>query len=276
MLCKAFAMNFDVYAQPLREIMDEAMYAPLPRETIEKLPLHTRCRLIRRMTERLLDKNYIDWSNLGADSLLSVGKSFEISHAYVDWHDKRKTILFKRLKEKEFRATRNIIRHWDHASDDQRKETLRTTVEQQQRVFMDGLAPLLPISYQFVQYKPRKSRDGIRILYGTFAGNLNSGRGRIKQSVHPLADFDDALTALDTGHHEMDHGIHFSLAYEYHRGRIRPDHPLYEDARYFHAVEVNEAGIPPSLAGPYNAQTFEVLAGREGKAIAAGIYALAL
>jgi hypothetical protein len=269
-------MNFDVYALPLREIMDAAMYGPLPRDQIDKLPLHTRCRLIRRMTLRLLEKNHIDWNNMANDSLLSMGKSFEISEAYVDWHDKRKTLLFKKLKEKQFRPVLNAIRHWDHASDQQRKDALRTTVSTQQRVFMEGTAAPLPISHQFVEFKPRRTKDGVAVLFGTFTGDMNRGSGRIRQSMHAMAKFDDALTALDTGHHEMDHGIHFSLAYEYHHGRIRPDHPLYADARYFHAVEVHDAGIPPSLSEPYSAQTFEVLAGRDGTAIATGIYALAL
>jgi hypothetical protein len=269
-------MDLGVYPAPLREIMDEAIYAPVTYEQLQQLPLHTRCRLIRHMTQRLLQQHKPGVDDLSAQSLQYMGKSFEISDNYNELQENRLKRLLKKLKEKQYRPLRNTIRHWEHAADHQRQETLRETARVHQRVTMEGIADILPISHSFMRLMPRQRKTGTTVLYGTFSGDFNAGRGRIRQNIHESAGFDDALIALDTSHHEMAHGIHFSLAFAYHHGRIRPDHPLHDDAQYFHAVKVHEAGIPSILIDAYSTQTFEVLAEREGRSVAAGIYGLAL
>ncbi len=267
-------MNFGVYKPELRALLDQAMYGPLPMEVIRTLPLHTRCRLIRHMTLNILANKHVDWNNLAQRSLELISKSFDVSEGYQTWHEKRKAILMRHIKQKPFRQTLNILRHWGHASDTQRKEALAESASLHHTTFTEGLSYRLPIRHVFVNMRPRRHNGSTYFLYGTFNGDLEREKGKIKQNTHPLS-FNDASDALNTAHHEMSHAIHFSLAVEYHHSRIRPDHPLYEDARYFHAMEVRKADVPPSIPDAYRAQTFEFLAGHEGKSIAQRIYELA-
>lgn len=268
-------MDFGVYKPELRELLDEAMYGPLAADQIRQLPLHTRCRLIRHMTAKLLARKQVDWNTLTANSLERLCKSFDISDHYVEWQEKRADILLRQMKRKENKSTLNVFRHWSHSSDAQCKEAIRATARIHQRVFAEGVATLLPVAHVFVLMQPRRNNGQTNMFFSTFSSSLETGKGRIRQNTHPWV-FGNAHAALDSAHHEMSHAIHFSLAVEYHRRRIRPDHPLHDDARYFHAAEVYKAGVPPSIPSVYNAQTFEVLAAREGASIGKRIYELAL
>lgn len=267
-------MDFGVYTPELRELLDGAMYGPLPAEQIRKLPLHTRCRLIRHMTMKILTSGHVDWNALTEQSLAQISKSFDVSDAYVAWQEKRANQLLRQLKQKPYRQTLNVFRHWAHASDHQRKEALQTTTRAHQRIFTEGVAAPLPVAHVFVNTPPRRFGKNTHMIYSTFTGDIDKAKGRIKQNTHPWV-FDYPHSAIEAAHHEMSHAMHFTLAVEYHYGRIRPDHPLHEDARYFHAMEVRKAGVPPTIPDVYNGQTFEVLAAREGASLAKAIYTLA-
>lgn len=258
------------------DIFDLAAKGLLHGGQIEALSLHTRCRLISGLADVLKKNPAIDWNNIVSDSLGRISKSFQVSDHYYEWEDLKIKILEKRLKNREFRPTLNAVRHWKKMPEAAQKEALVDLSVAHYRTFSEGMGAPVPISHTFVSWMPRKSQGNVVVLYGTFNGSLARGKGKIKQNIHEAANFGDALHALDTSHHEMTHGIHFFLANEFHHGRVRPDHPLYEEARYFHAMEVRQADVPPMIYNAYRAQMLEYLAEAGGTRVAKMIYELAV
>jgi hypothetical protein len=258
------------------EIFALAMTGGLDGETLQSLSLHTRCRLIANMADTLKQNPKIDWQDIVSNSLERVSKSFQVSDNYFEWEDAKTRILEKRLKHKKYRSVLNAFRHWSKMPEIVKREALKEVTSLQHATFVEGLADPLPISHTFVHWNPYKIKGQALMLYGTFNGSFSRSKGKIKQNTHEGAKFNDPLHALDTGLHEMCHGIHFSLANEYHHARIRPDHPLHEEARYFHALEVRKADVPPTFYHAYRAQAFEFLAETGGTRMAQMIYGLAI
>ncbi len=258
------------------EIFALAMTGGLDGESLQSLSLHTRCRLITNMADTLKQNPAIDWHDIVSNSLERVSKSFRVSDKYYEWEDIKARLFEKRLKYKKYRPVLNAFRHWAKMPDSVKRETLRDVTSLQHITFVEGLAESLPISHTFVHQRPFENRGSSLVLFGTFNGSFHYGRGRIRQNTHLEAAFNNPYHALETGIHEMCHGIHFSLANEYHHARIRADHPLHEEAKYFHAIEIRKTGIPPHFRNAYKAQTFEFLAETSGRRMAQMVYGLAL
>lgn len=259
------------------EIFDLAMSGNLDRETFQSISLHTRCRIVTAMAGELSVNPRVDQFGIVSQSLARLNCSFEISDDYYEWQEARRKILERVLKQRRYRSTLNVFKHWTKASGEARQDALRTTSNMHQKVYLEGMVPVISIKHTFSSRSPKQLKEGmVLLLLGTFKGDLAKGSGRIRQNIAEEANFDCPIVALNTAHHEMTHGIHFSLAHEYHQGRIRPDHPLYEDARYFHAIEVRHVAIQPMHSSLHEIQAFEYLAETEGCAISQTVCELAL
>ena len=183
--------------------------------------------------------------------------------------------FFSDMTHDEYAPLRDNITNWNNLDMEARQDTLIQTTSLHQYAYLSGVADRIPISWVF-QEKPLQSERFGLLIVGGFSGDLTSEYGRIRQDVSARSHFDDPAVAFNTGHHETTHAIQFALANAYHHNRLNATHILYDDARMFHAIEVNKAVIPCSVLkhsdqAAYQQQVHEVLANEEGHAISQGL-----
>ncbi len=262
--------------EDLKDIFDKAMAEGLERSDIDGLTLYTKCDVIHGLVGALRDKVPQRTHGSGRttrNSLTAIVGTFEASDNLLEFQDHRRKRFLGRMERPENRHVLKAISGWDQFDQTVEKKAAITHATQlHQQVYLSGVADIVPIDYMFKDaIKTQTSRHNI-IVVGGFRGNLSTGEASIRQDTSRHSGFHDPREAFHTGHHEMTHGIQFALAKAFHHNRIRPDNPLYEDARMFHAIELNMAVIPCSILKAsdqraYNQQMHEVMADREGIAI---------
>lgn len=259
----------------LRQELARALQEPLDGITIQEMSLSSRCALIRRV----LDAKYkapVQEADMGAISLRRLGNSFEISDSFHEWQDTRRDRLRAALKTKEAASVLDTFRHWARSDINIRKQALWRAASIHQRVYMEGIYERLPLSMRFKEGGVLRSKYGLTLVFASFSGDLRSGQGRITHYMHDGGMLSDARDAFNSNHHEVTHFLHHHLAVAYHRNHLDHSHPLYHEAKYFHALQVRGATIPAERYQAYLAQPHEAFAHQEGDKISAMIESLAM
>ncbi len=268
--------------EDLKHIFEKAMMVGLEEADLDGMTLYTKCDVIYGLVASIRNKEpqrKYGSGRVARESLTTVVGTFEASDNLRRLQDHRRGRLLSEIAQDE--KLLKVFSVWDGPLSDQgRQEALGKSVFMHERVYLQGVADVVPVTHEFFDGGPSENNRNNYILLGGFTGDLSTGEGRIRQSTsYDYAHFHRLGEALNTAHHEMTHGIQFALANAYHHNRIRPSDPLYDDARMFHAIEMNMAIVPGGILKPddrsaYEQQVHEVLAREEGEAISRGIIEL--
>lgn len=274
-------MNNKKYQQ-IKNLYDMAIHETIEPEHLENTSLHAKCCVIYNVTKALKEK--IPQHEYGTakhtrNSLTNIVNSFFPSQALLNFQNQKRERFFNHFKKKENSDTRAFISDWDNIEEPETHEkTIVEISKLHSATYAQSVISLASLKYLFSENNLIQNKLNMLVL-GSFYGDLSKESGQIKISKDRRNNSWDAENILDTIHHETTHFIQFSLANDFHHGRIRPDHPLFSDARMFHAIEVNNAIIPSGVLksterSAYENQVHEILARQEGAVLSAGVLEL--
>ncbi len=198
-----------------------------------------------------------------------IGKSFSFSDNMREWVDNRRKAFQRTLGQKRHRhivdtLTQNVSKSQAHI-----KKALINLSRLQQAIYAPDSVPRLKTAYDFVSYPP----DGFPPPAGSFDSDLEQEKGTIGHNADQLhLRGPDIANSIETTCHETTHALQFALAVAFKRGTIRQAHPLYAEARIFHAMKKQKATIPSRLGTAYHAQLAERMAYPEGRALRDMVY----
>lgn len=261
----------------MRYVYNKALNERLCLDDVAEISLHGKCQIIHDLVLALKDKlpqRILGTGRHTRESLLLIVKSFEPFDNLLGEQYRRKNILLKEVQcPKNFHIL-TTIRNWDSSSEEEKKNAIIQSCTLHKKTYLAGIAEVLPVEHIFKQTIATQ-RD--KILLGGFHGDMATRQSKISYNTEYL---DNVFEAFHTGHHESTHAIQFDLACAFHYNQIRRDHPLFDDARIFHAIEVNNASIlfsvlKSSETQAYSEQMSERLAEDEGRLISHALIDLA-
>ncbi len=263
--------------QRIKEIYNLAVHGEVTPMDLDGMSLHAKCSAIYEVVDALRQK--LPQSKYGTarhtrDALSVIVDSFSASDALIHLQDQRRSYFTSAMNSNDYSYHRDVIGNWQDIEDDALLETTILDISKlHAKTYLLGMADVIPTKYAFTNTPPDMLKLNIRNL-GGFTGNLKENRGTIRLEKGGEAQFRNPAFILNTVHHETTHAIQFALASAFHHGQIRHDHLLYDDARMFHALEVNKAIVPSGLIKEterhaYEHQVHEVLANSEGEALSA-------
>lgn len=263
----------------LSNIYHAALFDGISQGDIADLTLHGKCNLIRNLVEGLRNKipqKEIGSGRIARQSLVVIVNSFEPSDDLINFQEQKRGMLFKLFAQDENKALAESIAGWEDLTIEEKEDVLIQTSSLHQRIYLLGTADRIAVNWVFIDGELSSYRRNIKIL-GGFSGNLSNEFGTTRISKDYMHDVGKALNSV---HHETTHAIQFALAVAYDRNRITPSHILYDDARMFHAIEINKAVVPcgvlkDSEQDAYENQVHEVLANSEGNEISSVLIELA-
>lgn len=275
-------MKNDTYDK-IKEVFNTAMHENVQPEQVSDLTLHAKCTLIHDIVDALRRKE--PQSKYGTarhtrQSLVTIVDSFSASDALADFQARKSRTFLNAIERNENgRSILNNIAAWSDVETDTMKETLIATSKLHLEIYTQGICGIVPVSYLFGDKNKDAQRLGA-ISLGGFSGDLKNGTGTIRVVDNENAQFHLADRALSTMHHETTHAVQFCLANAFHHGRMSPNHPLFDDAKMFHAIEVKNAIVPSSILKnteqhAYVNQVHEILAEAEGEKLSANLIELA-
>jgi hypothetical protein len=275
-------MKNDTYIK-IKDVFNMAVHENVLPEHVKGLTLHAKCTLIHDIVDALRRKE--PQSKYGTarhtrDSLVTIVDSFASSDALADFQERKGRSFLNEIERNENgRSILNNIAAWSDVETDKMKETLIATSKLHLEIYTQGICGIVPVSYLFGDKDKNKQRFG-SLNMGGFVGNLKNGTGKIRVVDNENAQFHLADRALSTMHHQTTHAVQFCLANAFHHGRMSPNHPLFDDAKMFHAIEVKNAFVPSAILKnteqhAYVNQVHEILAEAEGKKISANLIELA-
>ncbi len=263
----------------LSNIYNAALFDGINESDIADLTLHGKCNLISNLVESL--RNKIPQKEMGSgriarQSLVVIVNSFEPSDDLVKFQEQKREMLLRSFVQDENRALAESIADWEDLNIEEKEDVLIQTSSLHQRIYLLGTADRIAVNWVFVDGELSSYRHNIKVL-GGFSGNLSNEFGTTRISKDYMHD---AGESLNSAHHETTHAIQFALAVAYNRNRITPNHILYNDARMFHAIEINKAVVPCGVLksteqDAYENQVHEVLADSEGNEISSALIELA-
>ncbi len=275
-------MKNDTYDR-IKEVFNTAMHENVQPEQIVDLTLHAKCTLIHDIVDALRRKE--PQSKYGTarhtrQSLVTIVDSFSASDELVEFQEtKGRHFLYEIANTQNGWLILNNIAAWGSDGADAMKETLVEASKIHMEIYTRGICSVVPVSYLFGDKNKDAQRIGA-ISLGGFSGDLKNGIGTIRVADNENAQFHLADKALSTMHHETTHAVQFCLANAFHHGRMSPNHPLFDDAKMFHAIEVKNAIVPSSILKnteqhAYVNQVHEILAEAEGEKLSANLIELA-
>ncbi|MGH1456245.1 MAG: hypothetical protein ACRBDI_05655 [Alphaproteobacteria bacterium] len=253
----------------ISEVLEKSIDEKLVFDDIECLSLYSKCRLIREMVgalgEKLPQKKYGTGRHT-RQSLLMIANTFNASENLLSYQKCKRGQFSHTIAQPEYSRLLDVVRSWESSEDDEKQGALIEFSSLHRSIYMTGIADNLPISYEFKDGAAATNHLKKTKLYGSFLGDLLGRSGKLS---HYIREDDPADLALSVVHHETTHALQFYLASAYHYKQIRPDHILYEDARMFHALEINKGFVNPRVLkaseyDSYESQVHEVLARSEG------------
>ncbi|MGN7437806.1 MAG: hypothetical protein ACTHOO_04105 [Alcanivorax sp.] len=255
-------------------LFKQALFEGISEEELSGVTMHGKCKLITDLVGALRGKvpqRVHGNAKVARSSLVTIVDTFEPSENFMTYQMQKRERFFNEISQDRYAGLRDRIMGWGDLETEVRQDTLIEASSLHQYSYLSGVADRIPINWVFHDESIPSRRHGV-ISVGGFSGDLTSEYGRIRQDISARAHFEDALTSFNTGHHETTHAIQFTFANAFHHNRINATHKLYEDARMFHAIEVNKAVIPCSVLkhsdqSAYQHQVHEVLADAEGSAI---------
>ncbi len=127
------------------------------------------------------------------------------------------------------------------------KEALVALTQLQEKVYTRGIVDALPIEHEFSDNLRQCDDRYMQQRLGGFCEDLKAGTGLIKQNSSLLNGFGDVSRAVEVACHEMTHGIQFCFIHAYHHNQILGNHPLHDDAKMLHAINMRNAYIPANV-----------------------------
>lgn len=262
--------------ETLTQVYKKALDTKLSPEDVADLTIYGKCQVVHSLVEALRKK--LPQAKHGTarhtrESLLLIANSFEPSDYLLGEQYRKRNIFLRVMQHNENQGVLDTIRRWDTAPQEERNQAIELSCKLHQKIYTTGISDCLPVEHVF-ESRPRFLD---KVILGGFKGDIDKKRGFIS---HNTDFYTDPYTAFETAHHETTHAVQFCLISAFHYNQIRHDHKLYEDARIFHAIEVNRAMIDFSVLKStdnkaYSNQIHEVLAEDEGRLIAHGLINLA-
>lgn len=257
----------------LKDIYNKALHERLVSDDIADLSVYSRCQIIHDLVGALRAK--VPQAKHGTarhtrESLLLIAQSFEPSGALLSEQYKKRKRFLNEIQQDHNSDILLCFQNWQDVAPADKKNAIERVSGLHQKIYMSGIADVIPVEHYF---KDNMMAGVDKKLLGGFAGEISKSRGKMS---HNFGLYSDLACALETTHHETTHAIQFGLACAYHYQKIRPDHALFEDAKIFHAIEVNKAMISLGVLksteiDAYTQQMHEILAEDEGRLIGAGI-----
>lgn len=264
----------------LQNLCEKGINESLTEDDIDGLTLHGKCYVINGLASAL--KNKVPQKNHGTgkytrQSLLIIAESFQPSDQLLGLQFRKRNMFLNAMSKPENSEVLDILKDWNNRDISEKESAIIHTAKLHQKVYLTGIASLLSIEHVFVE--PVNTSPN-KIKLGGFISNLDKSSGIITQLGSDLTHSRTPILPLHTAHHEATHAIQFSLASAFHHGNIRPDHILFNDARTFHALEINKANIPFAIlkaqdTRAYSSQIHEQLAENEGRLISHDLFELA-
>lgn len=255
-------------------LFNQALFEGISDDDLSGVTMHGKCKLITDLVGALRGKvpqRMHGHGKVARSSLVAIVDTFEPSDNFMTFQTQKRSRFLSEMESDKHAELRDRIMRWSDMDNEARQDTLIATTSLHQYTYLSGFVDRIPINWVFNEGIKNTGRPGL-IVVGGFSGDLTAEYGRIRQDISEHSHFEEPGVALNTGHHETTHAIQFALANAYHHNRINSTHKLYDDARMFHAIEVNKAVIPCSVLKrsdqtAYQKQVHEVLADAEGEAI---------
>lgn len=259
----------------LRLLAERAIFEPLNSSDVEKLSTSSKCALIRKILKKhSQDQNTVSVLNPAEKSIVTLNNTFNISAFFHDWQRQKRQSLIAEFTKKENRPILTAFRNWKKISNETKQYALRQSVGLHRSIYVSGLTEKYNYNVIFKEGALRRNKDGIGIVFGSFSGELKTGKSQITQYLYCGELLQDAKEAFNTAHHEATHLVQHHLAVAFHRNSIQPNHPLYNEAEYFHSIDRQAAIVPSTFTEEYKSQPNEVFAHWEGDKISTALDAL--
>jgi len=260
-------------------IYRRALFEGISEDDVSKISLHGKCNIIYGLVGALRDKipqRELGNGRVARESLVTIVNSFAPSEGLIDFQDKKRQTLIRNFAEDDNGQLMGAISSWDDLDRGEKEGVLIHSASLHQKIYLTGVADRIPVNWIFSNSQQQGARHNVKII-GGFSGDISNEYGSIRIDIESIHDVGEVLNST---HHETTHAIQFALASSFHRNRINPAHILFDDARMFHAIEVNKAFIScmvlkHSEQEAYQQQVHEVLADSEGEVISSALIELA-
>lgn len=264
----------------IKSVFNLAMHEEVLPEHVENMTLYSKCSLIHDIVDALKAK--VPQSRYGTashtrKSLTTIVSTFSPTDGFLQYQDqKRRFLLAKISNSDKGQEILSSLSSWNSSKDFfELSDALLKSSRLHLDTYLVGMFDVLPTKYSITRGAGASSRMNV-VNLGGFAGDLKNGKGKIRVNVDDYYDECVATDILNTLHHETTHAIQLCFAHAYHKQKVPPNHPLYDDAKMFHAIEVKNAVIPvhvlkSSEQDAYKLQVHEMLADAEGQKISTAI-----